>query len=196
MKKISVPFVYGDDFLCIDEVRPGFEWINDTTTIATLKRDGTACAIIDGEIYARYDAKHGKTPPAGAIPCQEPDAKTGHWPHWIKCMHDNPQHKMHLAAFEVLDNSTDRVGPMPNGTYELCGPKINTNREGVSAPTLFRHGADLCDVARPFSLGSVREWMTRNTNAEGIVFHGSDGKMAKITRGYAGFVDDKKRSMK
>lgn len=184
MKKISVPFVYGEDFLCVDEVRPGFEWINEPTTVATWKRDGTACAVINGELYARYDAKHGKVPPPGAIPCQEPDAKTGHWPHWIKCGRDNPQHKMHFAAFDMLPTWSD-------GTYELCGPKINTNREQCNEPMLFRHGMHVCSVERPFTLEAVRKWMTDFPEAEGIVFHGADGKMAKVTRGYAGLGKEK-----
>lgn len=196
MKKISVPFVYGDDFLCTDEVRQGFEWINDAATVPTWKRDGTACAVINGELYARYDAKNGKTPPTGAIPCQEPDAKTGHWPHWVKCARDNPQHKMHFQAFDELLHAVDATGspPIADGTFELCGPRINTNREQLSMPVLFRHGEPV-DIARPFSLGSVREWMTRNPSAEGIVFHGADGRMAKITRSYAGFVDIKKQKV-
>ena len=41
------------------------------------------CAIIDGKFYKRYDAKKGKTPPEGAIPCQDaPDPVTGHFPHY------------------------------------------------------------------------------------------------------------------
>ena len=46
--------------------------------IATIKWDGSCCAVIDGEFYKRYDAKRGKTPPEGAIPCCDPDTVTGH----------------------------------------------------------------------------------------------------------------------
>lgn len=49
--------------------------------IATVKFDGTCCAIIDGKFYKRYDVKKGKKPPVGAIPCCDPDPITEHWPH-------------------------------------------------------------------------------------------------------------------
>ena len=49
--------------------------------IATVKFDGSCCAIINDELYKRYDAKKGKQPPVGAIPCCDPDPVTGHWPH-------------------------------------------------------------------------------------------------------------------
>ena len=64
----------------VNEVTPGMEWVLDGEGIATVKIDGTCCAIIDGRFYRRYDAKRGKTPPEGAIPCCEPDLVTGHWP--------------------------------------------------------------------------------------------------------------------
>jgi hypothetical protein len=51
-----------------DEITPGCEeaFLNG---IATVKIDGSCCAIIDGIFYKRYDAKKGKRPPDGAIPC-------------------------------------------------------------------------------------------------------------------------------
>lgn len=65
-------------------VLPEFEWVFEGEGVATTKFDGACCAVIDGEFYKRYDAKNGKTPPTGAIPCCEPDPITGHWPHWVK----------------------------------------------------------------------------------------------------------------
>ena len=67
------------------EVTPGLEWVLEGRGIATVKYDGTCCALMDGKFYRRYDAKKGKTPPAGAIPCCDPDPITGHWPHWLEC---------------------------------------------------------------------------------------------------------------
>ena len=52
-----------------DKVTPGMEWVLDGEGVATVKYDGTCCAIIDGVFYKRYDAKRGKKPPEGAIPC-------------------------------------------------------------------------------------------------------------------------------
>lgn len=67
--------------------------------LPTIKWDGSCCAIIDGELYKRYDAKKGKTPPVGAIPCCEADPITGHHPHWVKCDRDNPSDKWFIRAF-------------------------------------------------------------------------------------------------
>ena len=52
-------------------VTPGMEWVLKGEGAATLKVDGSCCAIIDGKFYKRYDAKKGKKPPEGAIPCCE-----------------------------------------------------------------------------------------------------------------------------
>ena len=65
-----------------DEVAPGMEWVLAGEGLATVKIDGTCCAVIGGKFYKRYDAKKGKTPPPGAIPCCDPDPVTGHWRHW------------------------------------------------------------------------------------------------------------------
>ena len=56
----------------LPEVNEGLEWVlTDKDVIATIKWDGSACAIINGELYKRYDArvKYGKTVPEGAIKC-------------------------------------------------------------------------------------------------------------------------------
>ena len=43
---------------------PENAWVFKGEGIPTRKRDGTACAVIDGVLYLRYDAKHGKPAPA------------------------------------------------------------------------------------------------------------------------------------
>ena len=64
-----------------DEITPGCE-LAFYQGIATIKIDGSCCAVIDGKFYKRYDAKKGKNPPVGAIPCCDHDPVTGHWPHF------------------------------------------------------------------------------------------------------------------
>ena len=51
----------------LPKVHPGMEWVLEGEGIATVKYDGSCCAIIDGECYKRYDCKKGKTPPEGFI---------------------------------------------------------------------------------------------------------------------------------
>jgi len=177
MKKISTLFKkdFTDLGKVINEVNPENQWVYDEPGIPTRKFDGTACAIINGELYARYDVKRGKQVPQGAIPCQEPDAITGHWPHWIKCERTNPQFKYH---FEGLDNLAD----VEDGTYELCGPKVQSNAEGYSSHQLILHGCCKLSIT-DFSFESVKRFLSDPyINIEGIVFHGKDGKMCKIRK--------------
>src|SRR5262245_46364429 len=91
-----------NSFVITEQVTPGCEWVLAGEGSASRKRDGTACFFKGGQLWKRYDAKKDKKtgeykpPPAGAIPCAEPDSVTGHWPHWAPLMeHDY----WHLEAF-------------------------------------------------------------------------------------------------
>ena len=99
------------------EVTPGLEWVTEGRGVATVKFDGTCCALTDGRFYRRYDAKKGKTPPEGAIPCCDPDPVTGHWPHWLECDFRNTADNWHLAAFYNAGGFN-----LKSGTYEAVGP--------------------------------------------------------------------------
>lgn len=101
-----------------DEITPGCEAALTDESIATLKIDGACCAIINGEFYKRFDAKPGRAVPEGAIPCDEPDPVTGHWPHWVKVAVDNPADKWFVAA---RNNSWD---DLPDATYEAIGTAL------------------------------------------------------------------------
>lgn len=153
------------------EVDPANAWAL-TEGIATRKFDGTACAIIAGELYRRYDVKKGREVPPGAIACQEPDPITGHWPHWIKCQEGNPADKYHMEAFANLENKTD-------GTYELVGEKVQGNPERYIGHVLVRHGEQLCRPERTFE--GIRYYL-QGHDIEGIVFHHPDGRMCKIRK--------------
>lgn len=162
---------------CFDDVTPGCEWVLAGEGVATRKFDGTAVLVKDGLPYARYDAKRGKTPPAGATPCEpEPDVVTGHWPHWVKVdvITPQPQFKFILEAWRALPLL------VLDGTYEAVGPAINSNKERRERHELVRHGSVVFDDA-PRSHSGLREYLSR-LDAEGIVFHHPDGRMAKIRR--------------
>lgn len=45
-----------------DKATPGMEWVLAGEGEATVKIDGSCCAIINGELYKRYDAKKGREP--------------------------------------------------------------------------------------------------------------------------------------
>lgn len=179
MKKI--PCVFRRDFTdmrrpaLLRDVTPGCEWVLAGEGIATRKWDGTACAIIGGRLFARYDAKNGKPPPPGAIPCDDPDPVTGHWPHWVPA--EGPAYRWQREA--CLDPTC-----WVDGTYEAVGPRINGNPEGLSEHRFQRHGADMLDAPRDWD--GLRSFLEAN-RIEGIVFHHPDGRMAKIRRDDFGF---------
>ena len=106
---------------------------------ATVKYDGSCCAIINGELYKRYDCKKGKTPPTGAIPCCEPDPVTGHWPHWVKVSDDNPADKWFCKAYEFTLSKNDG-NPLSDATYEAVGKHFQGNPYKI---LLFYH---LCKI--------------------------------------------------
>lgn len=178
MKKISTLFKKDPNDLgrVINEINPENNWVfTDEGVKATRKYDGTACAIIEGELYKRYDVKKGKSVPKGAIPCQGPDEITGHWPHWIRCEREDPSNKYHFDAF-------DNMGSKYDGTYELCGPKIQGNPEGFSNHVLIPHGdIDLDLTLRIYNFESFRKYLSE-VNIEGIVFHHPDGRMCKLRK--------------
>lgn len=178
MKKISTLYKKdpNDLGMVINEIAPENKWVIDGEGIPTRKYDGTATAIIDGELYKRYDVKKGKQVPANAIPCQEPDEITGHWPHWIKCDRNNPSDKWHFVGFDALENKED-------GTYELCGEKIQGNPEHVIGHILIKHGIEILPVT-DFSFEGLKNYLSNSElYIEGIVFHHkSDGRMCKIRK--------------
>lgn len=162
-------------------VEPGFEWVLEGEGIATRKRDGTCTKIENGEIFRRYDCKHGKTPPQGFIPADEPDPITEHWPGWLKIDKYNSKgdEKFFVEAYKNTFGSIDAIPE--NGTYELCGPKINSNAEKLDKHIFFRHGTEILDVPRSFE--GIREYLATHY-IEGIVFHRNNGsdEMCKIKR--------------
>lgn len=162
-------------------VTPGMEWVLEGKGVATVKWDGACCAIINGELYKRYDAKRGKKPPEGAIPCCEPDPITGHHPHWVKCDMNNPADKWFFAAYS---NSVSPTEELEDGTYEAVGKHFNGNPYGLNDDKLIRHGIDIIDPPR--TLEGIREFLKCN-GIEGIVFWLDGEPMCKIKRTDFGF---------
>ena len=186
MKKIISLFQrnYETDRLVRDELVQGAEWVANGEGIATRKFDGTACSIIEGKLYKRYDVKQGKPIPEGAIACMdEPDANTGHFPFWLPVKEGEPSDKYFLKAFNI---GKDYYGnELIDGTYELCGKKVQGNPEAVEGHRLVPHGKEvLDDVPRTFN--GIKEYL-KDKNIEGIVWHHPDGRMVKIKKKDFGF---------
>ena len=159
----------------------GMEWVLDGKGVATVKMDGACCAIIGGKLYRRYDAKRGRKPPEGAIPCCAPDPVTGHWPHWVACREGNPADKWFLEAYKNIS----QIDTLTDGTYEAIGPHFQGNPYGLNKDTLDKHGRWEIQVERSFE--GIRDFLRKNHHMEGIVFWRDGEPQCKIKRTDFGF---------
>jgi len=185
MKKISTLFKKDPNDLGVvtSEIAPENAWVFEGDAIATRKFDGIACAIIDSQLYKRFDVKKGRVVPEGAIPCQGPDEFTGHHPHWVPCDRNNPADKY---FFEAVDS----MGTREDGTYELCGETISTERfsknlnvEKVEGHKMIKHGSEILNIT-DLSFDGLKKYLEDpNNDIEGIVFyHKSDNRMCKLRK--------------
>ena len=178
MKKIPTLFkrVF-EDHKIVDikpEVPRWLEWVLRGEGYATVKMDGACCAIIDGKFYKRFDAKHGKTPPPGAIPCGKPDAVTGHWPHWVPVDENNPADRWFVEA------KKNTKYPLIDATYEAVGKHFQGNPYRMEFDMLEPHGLRIIQgLDRSFE--GIRSYLEDN-EIEGIVFWKDDQPMCKIKR--------------
>ncbi len=162
----------------LPQVFPGMEWVLAGEGIATIKWDGSCCAIINHEFYKRYDAKKGKAVPEGAIPCEEfPDPITGHFPCWIRCNRNEPGDQWFYEAYDNCANLED-------GTYEVIGPHFQRNPYKYEKDLLIKHGENAIDVERTFE--GIRDYLETH-DIEGIVFWKDDEPRCKIKRSDFGF---------
>lgn len=157
-----------------NEITPGCEEAFKNG-IATIKVDGSCCAVIDGKFYKRYDAKPGRKPPVGAIPCCDP--VTGHWPHWVELDQSNPSDKWFWKAKDWSEIAG--CGPLEDGTYEAIGKHFNGNPYNLDDDRLVQHGCMGAVVGRDFE--SVSKWLNEH-RAEGLVFWLNGEPVCKIKR--------------
>lgn len=174
MNKIPTIFVRDTSkqpALVINEWVPGTEWVRNGEGIATRKYDGTSCLVRAGKLYKRRELRSGDTAPAD-FESLGTDENTGKTVGWVP-VGDGPEDRWHREAF----NAPDRY----DGTYELLGPKIQGNKEGMSMHLLFSHAMAACFPEAPRDFDALRAWLTENV-MEGLVWHHPDGRMAKIKR--------------
>lgn len=166
-------------------VTSGLEWVLNGEGIATVKYDGSCCAILNGKFYKRYDAKKGKQPPAGAIPCQpDPDPITGHWPHWIEVKRDDPADKWYISALDY-SLEMDCFDVLENATYEAIGKHFQGNPYKMGIDFLVKHG-DYIIKDCPRSYDGISGYL-RKAHIEGIVFWKDGVPRCKIKRSDFGF---------
>lgn len=168
-------------------------WVLRGEGVPTVKWDGSAVMLRGGELFVRFDCKRGKVAPAGFEPCQDEDPVTGHRPGWIPAV-GNPAAKWHRDAFvrSVIELNGP---PLPDGTYEACGPQLQSNPYAFPRNILIRHGvhnverlhvgggnAEMAFHMLAAFLTTFRfqhEAMPAPLPVEGIVWHHPDGRMVK-----------------
>lgn len=163
------------------------KWVLDGEGIATIKWDGSCCAVINGKFYVRYDAKNGKPVPENAIKCQEEaDPITGHLPCWLPYDENNKGQKWFGEAYKyALYALSKPVGCcLADGTYEAVGEHFNGNPYNMDYDTLIPHGIHTIDVPR--TVEGIRDYLN-DTYIEGIVFWKDGEPKCKIKRSDFGF---------
>lgn len=170
MRKIPTLFVRDTNDMrrVTREVTEGCEWVIAGEGVATRKWDGTACLVREGRLYKRleWDAQKGPAPSRWLHHTFDPGQRSGHG--WFP-VGDGPEDWVH----RIPDC------PATDGTYELCGPKIGKNPEGRTDYTFIPHGDTQLDAPRDYDALAAN---LPSLNAEGIVWHHPDGRMAKIKR--------------
>jgi len=158
----------GDRSRVINQVHAGCEWVSVGEGVATRKVDGTCCMIRDGKLYKRRELRETDANPVGFERVTS-DEETGKVIGWVP-VGDGPEDRWHREAF---------VPGMTDGTCELLGPKVQGNPEGYPVHVLKYHSALESFAEAPRDFDGLREWLSLR-DIEGLVFHHTDGRMAKI----------------
>jgi hypothetical protein len=175
MKKIPTVFDRdwnGDRSRVVNVPHRDCAWVFAGEGVATQKIDGTCCLIRDGKFYKRRELRKGEAAPAG-FEIADHDEETGKTVGWMP-VGERPEDRWHREAF-----AAGVAGGLPDGTYELIGPKVQGNPEEFPKNTLVRHETLYYVTQPPRDFDGLREWMN-GKDIEGIVFHHPDGRMAKI----------------
>ena len=150
-----------------NEIEDGAEWVIRGEGIATQKHDGTCCLIKNGILYKRLHAK-GHSPADFIHWLLNPEQRTGHG--WVP-VKDVPADHIHLS----ID-----ISGFEDGTYELCGEKVNKNPEQITGHKLIKHGSIVFDNV-PTDFSGLQEWL-KDKDIEGIVWHHPNDSMIKIKK--------------
>lgn len=174
MKKIPTIFERdwkGDRSRVIDKPHPDCGWVFAGEGWPTLKLDGTCCMVRDARLFKRREVKPGGEVPEG-FELSMLDEETGKQVGWLPVDWSDPADKFHIDAFRDI---------LPDGTYELVGPKIQGGIEGFERHELVSHDSQNLRIQAeiPRTFEGIRSYLD-GKNVEGLVFHHPDGRMAKI----------------
>lgn len=170
----------------LPQLTPGCEWaLTDPEARATRKWDGT-CVMLDdaGRWWARREVRPNREAPAGWWEVDR-DEVTGKRTGW------EPVEQSSFGRWHAQALAEPGVGAIEApGTYELVGPKVNGNPEGLNYHYLVRHaesqGFELVPWPDPVPVGeafdALRELVLSlgRNGIEGLVWHHPDGRMVKL----------------
>lgn len=170
MKKIPTIFKRNPNNMAevLNEPHPDCGWVFAGEGVATRKYDGTCCLIEGGRLYKRRELKRGKAPPPDFVKADY-DETTGKTVGWVPVDPDSKDDRWHAEAFSL------EIG---DGTYELVGPKVQGNPENSTEHKLVAH-ADAERLHAPTEYNELAAWL-EGRDIEGLVWHHTDGRMAKI----------------
>lgn len=142
--------------------------------VPTVKFDGSACAIINGKLYKRFDYRGNGVLPDGCIPCQTHEDLEGHFPVWLPCKPFTGEDKWFYAAYYNYPRK------WTDGSYEAIGKHFNGNVYGLDFDVLVKHG----NVLIRESLKSYEEIEAylKSHSIEGIVWWYDGKPVCKIRR--------------
>lgn len=175
MKKIPTIFLRDADnrALVTDVQNPECAWVFAGEGVATRKYDGTCMRLdVSGAWWARREVKAGREYPNGYI-VTGVDAVTGKTMGWESA----EQSSFSRFLDEAKADGIVRLA----GTYELVGPKVNGNPEGLNYHVLVAHATAKVLLDTPRTYAGLKEYFAYPAfRHEGVVFHHPDGRMAKI----------------
>jgi hypothetical protein len=172
----------GDRSRVVDVPHKDCMWVFAGEGIPTRKLDGACCMVRDGKLYKRRELKRGQTAPPAFEPVNTDD-ETGKTVGWVP-VGDGPDDKWFRAAFADASAQAEACSghSLPDGTYEAVGPHHQGGIErDFATDTLANHNAAPLWLDGPSdrTFGGIRDWMV-GRDIEGVVFHHTDGRMAKI----------------
>ena len=172
----------GDRSRVLNKVHPGCEWVLAGEGVATQKLDGACAMVRDHRLYKKREVKKGTQVPT-EFELVEADPITGDSVGWVP-VGEGPGDRWFRDALEndawVKGYVSGKpIDAMSDGTYELVGPKVRGNPEGLDRHLLWKHEDSIKFIDVPRDYEGLKGWLT-GRNIEGLVFHHPDGRMAKI----------------
>lgn len=176
----KIPTLFKRDFDNNGQITPEYneraDWVIKGEGVATRKYDGTSVMIRDGKMYKRYELKQGRTAPDD-FELVDTDAETGKSMGWVQVGWGN-EDKWHR---ESIDGGNPDEVDLPDGTYELLGPKIQSNPEKSDTHYLQKHSDAEQYTDVPVEFEALKLWL-EDKDIEGLVWHHQDGRMVKIKK--------------